>query len=51
MLKQFLSSIGYGAMKVDTIIGSPNIAFGENLNGTIYIEGGDSEQLVESIEI
>jgi sporulation-control protein len=51
MLKQFLSSIGYGAMKVDTIIGSPNIAFGENLNGTIYIEGGDSEQLVEHIEI
>ncbi len=51
MLKQFLSSIGYGSMKVETIIGSPAIAFGENLNGTVYIDGGDSEQLVDYIEI
>ncbi|MEK3934481.1 sporulation protein [Sporosarcina sp. FSL W7-1349] len=51
MLKQFLSSIGFGTMKVDTIVGSPTVAFGETLSGTIYIEGGESEQLIDHIEI
>ena len=51
MLKKFLSSIGIGSLKVDTIIDHPEIAHGEPLIGTIYIDGGQSEQLIEYIKL
>ena len=51
MLKKFLSSIGVGSMKVDTIIDQPKIAYGEPLIGTIYIDGGQSDQLIEYIKL
>jgi len=51
MLNKFLSSIGIGSMKVDTIIDHPEIAYGEPLIGTIYIDGGQSEQLIEFIKL
>ena len=38
-------------MTVNTNVDGPNIAFGETLSGTIYIEGEDSEELVDYIEI
>ncbi|MBW9235099.1 sporulation protein, partial [Leptospira santarosai] len=37
MLKKFLSTIGIGTMKVDTIVDKPEIAHGESLSGKIYI--------------
>lgn len=51
MIKQFLSSIGYRGMKVDTIVDAPNIAFGDTLDGKIYIEGGQSEHLIDHIDL
>ncbi|MET1015083.1 MAG: sporulation protein [Paenisporosarcina sp.] len=51
MLKKFLSSIGIGSMKVDTIVDHPNLAHGESLSGKIYIDGGQSEQLIDFIKL
>ncbi|WP_075617802.1 sporulation protein [Paenisporosarcina indica] len=51
MLKKFLSSISYGSMKVDIVVDQPEIAYGETLSGTIYIMGGQSNQLIEFIKL
>jgi len=51
MLKKFLSTIGIGTMKVDTIVDQPIIAHGEPLTGTIYISGGQSDQLIDYIKL
>lgn len=51
MLKKFLSSIGYGSMKIDTVVDKPEIAHGETLSGTIYILGGQSDQMIEFIKL
>ncbi len=51
MVKQFLSSIVYGTMTVNTIVDGPNIAFGETLSGTVYIDGDNSDELVDYIVI
>ena len=51
MLKKFLSTIGIGSMKVDTIVDKPEIAHGESLSGKIYIDGGHSEQVIEFIKL
>jgi sporulation-control protein len=49
--KKFLSSIGIGSLKVETVVERPNLNEGETLNGTIYITGGDSEQTIEYVEL
>lgn len=49
--KKFLSSVGIGSVKIDTVVERPNLTEGETLNGTIYFEGGDSDQNVEFIEL
>lgn len=46
-----MSTIEYKEMNVNTNIDGPNVAFGETLSGTIYIEGEASEELVDYIEI
>jgi len=51
MVKQFVSTIIYGTMTVNTIVDGPNIAFGETLSGTVYIDGDDSDELVDFIVI
>lgn len=51
MVKHFLSSSVYGTLKVDTIVDSPNIAFGEGLSGKIYIDGENSEELIDHIDL
>ncbi|WP_203249219.1 sporulation protein [Sporosarcina beigongshangi] len=51
MVKQFLSTIEYQKMTINTNVDGPNIAFGETLSGTVYIEGEASEELVDYIEI
>src|SRR5690606_36131520 len=49
--KDFLSSIGIGSMKVDTVVERPHLEEGETLNGTIYFEGGESDQEIDYIEL
>ncbi|WP_394187972.1 sporulation protein [Paenisporosarcina quisquiliarum] len=51
MLKKFLSTIGIGSMKVDTIVDQPDLAHGESLSGKIYIDGGQSEQMIDFIKL
>ena len=51
MVKQFLSTIIYGTMTVKTIVDGPTIAFGETLSGTVYIDGDESDELVDFIVI
>lgn len=51
MVKDFSSNIVYGKITVDTIVDGPNIAFGETLAGKIYIEGDESEELIDEIII
>lgn len=51
MVRQFLSTIEYGEMTVNTNVDGPNVAFGETLSGTVYIEGDDSDELVDYIVI
>lgn len=51
MVRQFLSTIEYGAMTVNTNVDGPNVAFGETLSGTVYIEGDNSDELVDYIVI
>ncbi|WP_124070528.1 sporulation protein [Filibacter tadaridae] len=50
-MKQFSSVIEYGEMIVNTIVDGPNIAFGETLSGTVYIDGEEGEELIDQIEI
>lgn len=49
--KDFLSSIGFGSMKVETVVERPHLEEGETLNGTIYFEGGDSDQEIDYVEL
>lgn len=51
VVKDFSSNIVYGKITVDTIVDGPNIAFGETLSGKIYIEGDESEELIDEIVI
>lgn len=51
MVIQFLSKIEHGTLTIETNIDGPNMAFGETLSGTVYIEGEGSEELVDYIEI
>lgn len=49
--KEFLSSIGVGSMKIDTVVERPHLEEGETLNGTIYLEGGEADQDIDYIEL
>ncbi|MDN7243923.1 sporulation protein [Planococcus shenhongbingii] len=49
--KQFLSSIGIGSLKINTVVERPHLEEGETLNGTVYFTGGNSDQEIEYIEL
>jgi sporulation-control protein len=51
MVRQFMSTIEYGAMTVNTNVDGPNVAFGDTLSGTVYIDGDESDELVDYIVI
>lgn len=51
MVRQFLSTSEFEDMTVNTNVDGPNIAFGETLSGTVYVEGEASEELVDYIDI
>lgn len=49
--KDFLSSIGIGSLKVETVVEMPHLEEGETLNGTVYLDGGDGDQTIDFIEL
>lgn len=49
--KDFLSSIGIGSLKVETVVEMPHLEEGETLNGTVYLDGGDGDQAIDFIEL
>lgn len=51
MLKDFSSHIIYENISIDTILDGPNIAFGETLSAKLYIEGDESDEIIDEIVI
>ena len=49
--KEFLSIIGFGSLKVETVIERPHLEEGETLNGTLYVHGGESDTEIDYIEL
>ena len=49
--RKFLSSIGIGTMTVDTVVETPDLDAGGTLIGNIYIEGNETGQEIEYIEL
>ncbi|WP_409250901.1 sporulation protein [Bacillus sp. SCS-153A] len=49
MWKEFLSSIGIGNIKVDTVVENPVTTPSSELKGEVVIEGGMSDQQVNKI--
>lgn len=50
-LKRTLASVGIGAAQVDTILDSERTHPGAELSGIIHIQGGDTAQEIEHIEL
>ncbi|KZE40199.1 stage 0 sporulation protein M [Bhargavaea cecembensis] len=51
MLKSFLSKIGIGGLEVDTVVDNQMLEEGEILNGTVYIDGGEADQIIDHITL
>lgn len=51
MFKKLLASIGVGNARVDTRIGNPELAPGQLLQGQVLVQGGQSAQDIEKIEL
>ncbi|HNX71201.1 sporulation protein [Rivihabitans pingtungensis] len=51
MLKKLLASIGVGSAQVDTQIDNPELAPGQLLQGQVLVQGGQSAQDIEKIEL
>ncbi|WP_433742368.1 sporulation protein [Falsibacillus pallidus] len=51
MWKEFLSSVGIGSMKVDTIVHEPKISRPGKIEGEVVIHGGSCDQKVEGIDL
>ncbi|WP_040228608.1 sporulation protein [Bhargavaea cecembensis] len=51
MLKSFLSKIGINSLQVDTVVDNQVLEEGETLNGTIYIDGGDADQVIDHLTL
>ena len=51
MLKSFLSKIGIGGLEVDTVVDNQILEEGETLNGTVYIDGGEADQIIDHITL
>ncbi|SIT80917.1 sporulation protein [Edaphobacillus lindanitolerans] len=50
-MKSFLSKIEIGALVVDTVVDNQMMEEGETLNGTIYIDGGDADEVIDHITL
>lgn len=51
MLKKWLASAGIGSAKVDTQLDNDRLVPGEEVSGKVIIEGGNTEQQVDQINL
>lgn len=51
MFKKLLASIGVGSASVDTQIHQPELHPGQLMQGQVVVQGGQSEQAIEKIEL
>ena len=51
MLNKFLSSIGIGHMKVDTIVHTTEISPGDHIKGDVVLMGGMADQAVNVVQL
>ncbi|BCB03875.1 sporulation protein [Bacillus sp. KH172YL63] len=51
MINKFLSSIGIGHVKVDTIVHTPEISSGDRIIGEVVLKGGMADQPINEIEL
>jgi sporulation-control protein len=51
MLEKFLSSIGIGHVKVDTVVPKSSIIAGEIIKGEVIIEGGKADQPINEVQL
>jgi sporulation-control protein len=51
MIKQFLSSIGIGHVKVDTIVHKTEISPGDSIEGEVVLVGGMADQPINEIHL
>lgn len=51
MFKKLLASIGVGNASVDTQINLPELTPGQLIDGQVVVQGGQSEQAIEKIEL
>jgi sporulation-control protein len=49
MFKKLLASVGIGAAKVDTRLHTDSVAPGDEIEGEVYITGGDTTQEIQDI--
>ncbi|MGM9988500.1 MAG: sporulation protein [Bacillaceae bacterium] len=49
LFKKMLASIGIGSTKVNTILNTDQVVVGESISGTLYIDGGEVKQDIDSI--
>lgn len=51
MLGRLLASIGIGSAKIDTILEKTRFEPGEQIRGTVNIQGGSTEQRIDAIQL
>lgn len=51
MLKKFLASIGIGSAKVNLELNEDVMTMGQPITGTIFVEGGETEQVIEGLKV
>ncbi|PFA62134.1 stage 0 sporulation protein M [Bacillus sp. AFS015802] len=51
MLNKFLSSIGIGHVKVDTVVHTPEISPGDHIRGEVVLMGGMADQPVNEVQL
>ncbi|WP_174733135.1 sporulation protein [Mesobacillus harenae] len=51
MWKEFLSSIGFGSAKVETVIAKEVYKPGDTIKGVVKIHGGNTEQTINKITL
>jgi sporulation-control protein len=51
MLNKFLSSIGIGHVKVDTIVHTTEISPGDHIKGDVVLKGGMADQPVNEVQL
>ncbi|PPA71864.1 sporulation protein [Jeotgalibacillus proteolyticus] len=51
MLEKFFSSIGFEGVEVKTVIHQKVFSPGDTINGTLHIQGGQSDQQIKGIKL